>query len=654
MWLKPDASVRLLLKRYFTVFVVLHSALSAVAQDPQPRQDPPRRGSSIVNDTLKQIYGPKTSRYFYEADIFFNRDRLHPIDTAIRNFHRFDFVQTANNLVQHVGVLAGPLKPIYGQQPETIGVRVGMPVYEPYWDSRRVRYFDTRSPYTYMRVIIGYHGRSITEASYSRNINPRWNVGVNYRGIFVDKQVGYEGKGVRYANSNYYDLYTTYQSPDSAYRVFGSLRRMFHKVKEFGGVRFLADTTLEGYFDRNAAPWLTDTESNDLRIHGHLFHQYRVGAALQAYHTLDRYSQKNNFINVSRPDTDPYWDFMNFELDSIRDAVKMTTLRNEFGIKGNISRVFYNGYYAIRNYHFRNNRFQPDSTSHITYDSLGFPTGGNEHYLGGRIELNLDSIGRVTGGMEVMGEGNYQVYGEIRSKWFEARLRQMRYKPDFVAQAYRGAYDAWNNTFADTESTRLNGYLHYRSSVLGLSPGLTFTRLNNYVFYRKVSDVDTVQQVLPVQSSGNQIIASPELRMRLTFFRHIDLTTQVIYTRLLENAGDAISVPEFLVNAQLAWSNIFFNGNLDFQFGVDLHVKSDYYADGYDVASRQFYRQDDFLVESFPLIDVFLNVKVKRGRLFFKFHNFVQAFQDTGYFPTPYYPGQRPVFDFGFDWSFYD
>jgi hypothetical protein len=32
----------------------------------------------------------------------------------------------------------------------------------------------------------------------------------------------------------------------------------------------------------------------------------------------------------------------------------------------------------------------------------------------------------------------------------------------------------------------------------------------------------------------------------------------------------------------------------------------------------------------------------------------VQAITGEGWFPTPYYPGQSNVVDFGFDWSFYD
>lgn len=88
--------------------------------------------------------------------------------------------------------------------------------------------------------------------------------------------------------------------------------------------------------------------------------------------------------------------------------------------------------------------------------------------------------------------------------------------------------------------------------------------------------------------------------------------------------------------------------------GVDLHWKSRYFAPGYDPAIQQFYNQDDFESPAFPLVDIFVNAKIKRARVFFKYNNIMQILQETGYLPTPYYPGQRNIFDFGFDWSFYD
>ena len=222
-------------------------------------------------------------------------------------------------------------------------------------------------------------------------------------------------------------------------------------------------------------------------------------------------------------------------------------------------------------------------------------------------------------------------------------------------QAYRGSHDVWNENFSPVDVTQLNGYIFFRSKALLLSPGVTFTRLNNYVYFDE--DPTRQQHVYPQQSTGSQVITSPELRFTLTFLRHVTLGGQAIYTSLLENANNAISVPDLFVNGQLAYQNIFFNGNLDMQAGFDVHWQSDYTALNYDPVIQQFYLQypqGAFQSKAFPIVDVFLNAKIKRGRIFVKYTNLVQAFTGEGYFPTPYYPGQSNVIDFGFDWSFYD
>ncbi len=123
---------------------------------------------------------------------------------------------------------------------------------------------------------------------------------------------------------------------------------------------------------------------------------------------------------------------------------------------------------------------------------------------------------------------------------------------------------------------------------------------------------------------------------------------------MLDNADDAIQVPEIMANIQLSYANIFFNDNFDFHTGVDVHWRSAYYPNGYDPAIRQFYVQTTEKSEFYPIVDIFLNAKIKRGRIFFKYHNLLQAFTKTAYLITPGYPGQANIFDFGFDWSFYD
>lgn len=639
--------LRVRLMKFLLFFILLLNGLLATAQ---VIEQPERRGSRIIDDTTKQIFGPNTSKYFFERDVFYNRQILHSIDTFSRNFHRnSSYVQKYNNLYQDLGNIGTAIRPIYYQTPETIGVSGGFHAYDLYWDTEQVRYFDTKSSYSNMQLILGGKGRSLTRATFSRNINQRWNFGFTYRGLFVDKQIQRKGKADRITRSNYYDAYTTYQNKDSTYRIFFNFRRSFHRVNEFGGVRVDPEdsTGLIDYFDINAKPWLTTAQSDDLRMNVHLFHQYSIGTALQVYHTADRYRQANRFLDIQNQSQEDFYDFVEIQdSDSVRDVSKFKTFRNEVGIKGSLSKLFYNGYYAIRHYNMSNN--------HLLSDTLNIRTNGDESYLGGRISLKLDSLVEVNGWAEVMQEGNYRIQGSIRSKWFEASLKQMQYAASFLSQTYRGSHDVWENNFSNIESTQINGYLHYKNSVLTFSPGITLTRLKNYVFFDQVTGVDTVQQVLPIQSAGNQIITAPEVRFSVTFFRHITFSNQTIYTLFIENADQAIRVPELFVNAQLSYANIFYNGNLDMHAGVDLHWKSAYYAPGYDPVIQQYYTQDIFQSPAFPLVDIFFNAKIKRARVFFKYNNLIQVLLKTGYFPTPYYPGQRNILDFGFDWSFYD
>ena len=113
-------------------------------------------------------------------------------------------------------------------------------------------------------------------------------------------------------------------------------------------------------------------------------------------------------------------------------------------------------------------------------------------------------------------------------------------------------------------------------------------------------------------------------------------------------------MPELFGNAQLSYHDILFEGNLEWQIGVDAHMKTPYFAQGYDPVIMQFYVQDDFEVPSFPVVDVFINAKINRVRFFLKYNNLVQIMRGTGYFLTPEYPAQDAVFDFGFHWPFYD
>src|SRR5688572_15786679 len=252
-------SLSLRVIRFLFLVAAVAIAFPAFTQEESPTR---RRGSRVVDDTTRNIYGPNTSHYYFEDDFFANRNALHKIDTTRWNFHRFSYVQRNDNFYQDLGNIGTAIRPIYNPVSEIIGSNTGFDTYDLYWTSEIIRYYDTKSPYSNMKLVLGGKGRSMTKVTFSRNITPRWNFGFNYRALLIDKQIQRSGKGDRNVRGTYYDIYTSYQSPDSAYRVMFGYRRNHHESDEYGGIDDIDENDgvfeFKDYFFVNAQPFLRD------------------------------------------------------------------------------------------------------------------------------------------------------------------------------------------------------------------------------------------------------------------------------------------------------------------------------------------------------------------------------------------------------------
>ena len=449
--------------RHLFTILFLSIPLVAWTQDEEPRV-----GSSVIDDTTKNVYGPTTSRYFYESDFFRNDFRLHAIDTSAWNFHRFNYVQRYNNFYQDLGNIGTAIRPIFTEVAETIGATSGFTAHDLYWNAETVRYYNTKSPYANIEWILGGKGRSLARFNFNRNVNPRWNIGFDYRILQIDKIVARQSKGDRTTKSNYFDIFTSYQSKDSTYSLFFNARRDFIQTDESGGVE-LKDGDEFAYSDlfetQNISTWLTQAESNDKRGALHLFHQLNFASGLQVYHIADLYRQINRF-NDGDPDNE-YYDFSVVDSATTRDRTAFKSFRNEVGVKGSMFKLFYNGYSAVRKYSI--------DYKYIYEDGFYLDTDAWEVYVGGRISLQLDSLVEVKGWAEWMLDDRYVIQGSIKTKWFEASAKRSVSTPSFQQQAYRGSHDLWINNFNNVEGTEVKGNLTYESAIFSIYPGVRFS-----------------------------------------------------------------------------------------------------------------------------------------------------------------------------------
>lgn len=654
-------------------------------QDDKKKRKRSGKGSIFLNDSTRNVYGPKTTLSISEEDLFFNRKNYRPIDTTILNLHRWGYVQKYENLYQDLGNVGTALNSIYPVVRNFSGAVTGFNSYRLYFDSKYPKYYDTKSPYAKMTVIWGGAGRSMTNIEFTRNINSRWNFGFNYRPILVDKQMQRQRRGDRNVLAHYYDFFMSFRSKDEKFLSLFNFRRTRHRVFENGGVYLKKTDKYDEYFNREASPRLVAAESAQLLRNIHWFNQYSLANAFQVYNTMDYTRESNNFTDnfskENRSDTTLFDHWERVTADTLRanDIYRMITFQNELGMKGRANFLFYNVYYKVRSYinHYEHNNPLPPTTvrgvgqlpiapgiqqSEYNVWPRNFSGSGVEQYLGGRLAFDIDSLTRLSGQAEINQLGNYSIDAKFASKWIDASFLQSISRPGFLYTNYIGSHDFWTNSFRNEAGLKLEGFLKTPFKRFLFSPGLSYTLFSNYLYFRK-DDAENYgapfgqwgsQTVLPVQSAAVINVMNPQLRLGIGLGKKVKLSGSVINNLILSDAEGAMKIPDWLASGQLALEDFWFKKNLQVHVGIDVTWRSAYYAMGYDYAIQQYYVQNDVKINSAFIADVFLNARLKTGRFFVKYHNLAQLFQSNGYLITPGYPGQRNILDFGFELIMFD
>ncbi|CAN5265846.1 hypothetical protein BH23BAC1_BH23BAC1_47270 [soil metagenome] len=595
--------------------------------------------AQILNDSIRQIYGPNTTLFITEESIKYNKEQYHNIDTLLNGLHNFTYVDRFGRKFQDLGNPGTAMRPVFYAPPDIIGKTSGFHSFDMYFTPpEQVRYYDTKSPYSKLFFVIGGNSRSVVDIDYSRNVNPRWNVGGSLTRISADKQLGpVARRGDRNTELTSYQIFTRYFSKDNKYQILANFSRLGANVNESGGIRANGNEPLSDLFEYEQAEiWLRTAQTRDIRSNIHAYHQYKISDLMQVYHSFDLSQQDVSFTNLGISGADgAYFNNIIFNSDSTEDQSSFNFLKNEIGIKGDINTIFYNFYLKRRD---------------LSYDNkyLPYVARRDENYGGFNIRNDFnDEMNFYAFGEYLMGR-NYKLGGGINFKYLEGNVKRIRYDPTFLQNAYLGNHYNWHRyDFTPTLSDNLFGAINLELPFLKFSPHINFHRINNHIYFGR----DTI----PVQASGAARIFSPGINMSLRFFRHMHLENNFIYTDISGNAADVFRIPQLFLNSRLYYENLLFKRKLQLQVGIDSHIRSAYKAYAYEPVIQQFFLQDQFTIPQYYLADVFLNAKIGRARIFVKYTNITETIGlMEGYFTTPYYTGQRGTLDFGVNWLFFD
>lgn len=293
----------------------------------------------------------------------------------------------------------------------------------------------------------------------------------------------------------------------------------------------------------------------------------------------------------------------------------------------------------------------------ITDNVIGVTGNYNNTYKGFKLKANIEST--FTGEYK-----NQFFYGSAGYNYKDEIAVDVGYKITSEAPEINKLLNQSNyieyNWFNDFENTVTNSLIARIKSKRFFDAKLTISNINNYTYFSQQQSNTTTtagQNILVTQPfQASESLQLLKLKLFKTFkFRKFGLVNTVLFQQVEGNSNNIVyNVPSLVTRNTLYYQNDFFKNNALFlQFGATFKYYTKYYADGYDSLLGESFTQNSEEFGNTPLLDIFLNAKVRQTRIFLKLENAQQMFTQNNELLTVNRPTRDFLVRFGIVWNFF-
>lgn len=175
--------------------------------------------------------------------------------------------------------------------------------------------------------------------------------------------------------------------------------------------------------------------------------------------------------------------------------------------------------------------------------------------------------------------------------------------------------------------------------------------LSNHLYFSNNNGSDILLAVTPKQYANDIQYVAVKLEKEIKFGRFA-LDNTVLFQKVAQ-PDNIINVPQILTRNTLYFSKEVFNKAMFLQTGVTFQYFSKHYANGYNPLIAEFYTQTNTKIGGFPLLDFFVNARVRQTRIFLKAEHFNSGFSGNNFYAAPNHPYKDFIVRFGLVWNFF-
>lgn len=556
-------------------------------------------------------------------------------------------------------------------------------------------YTNTKSPFTnltYYKQGDGRYGEERFKAYFAVNVNKRLGFGfdIDYtygRGKYTSQSTAlFNGNLFAYYRGDNYDMHFSFINENL-------------KVAENGGIaddRYITHPLEMAEGRKTYATYdipinLNDIWNKNTGYHAFLTHRYNLGfyrdvtqendtvtrtvfvPVTSFIHTVKMDMNRRKYISYDKEQNQTYFQ-NNYLGNDSTDVTKHFSIKNTVGIslREGFNKWAKAGLTAFMSFEHR--RFTLTDTLDGTAGRR-IPTDYKENILsvGGQLikeqgkTIHYNVLGEValigedSGQFSVEGQGdlNFRLFGDTVRLEANAYIKNLN--PTFYFRHFHSKHYWWDNEdLSKIMRTRIEGKLNidrWRTQLkVGVENIKNYTYLDNTSIKvtDKQNEVSFKNNIAVRQHSGNIQVFNAALRQDFKLgILHLD--NEVVYQK--SSNQQVLPLPDLVLYHNLYIQFGLAKRVLNIELGADVRYFTQYYAPDYAPAIGQFYLQNPetrFKLGGYPLVNAYLNLHLKRTRIFVQMYNLIQGTGEKSYFLAPHYPLNPRILKVGLSWNFFD
>ncbi|MEZ5197720.1 MAG: putative porin [Bacteroidales bacterium] len=576
------------------------------------------------------------------------------LDTSITSVQKYDPLTKPGNYYASLGNPGSENQSMVYKPYLKSGFDFGIRSLDKYmFTNDSIKYYWVGVPYTKLFYIMGSKKEQNLHIDHTQNIASWFTFGMRFR--YINSPGYYQNQETD--NKNFV-IKTRFQTRNYRYMVLANYIHNKLKLEENGGIKY--DTLFEQNIidSRQGMEVNLTTANNYIKENGFFVKQFfsiqnrnrfrrtisadstgkitgkRINPGSISHSIL--YSNNSQLYRQSLTDNNGFYKNTFDSINPTYDSTHILKIENQF-VWTNTDNA--RDQLLTFNFSLKYNYIElsVDSNKRI-YNEL-IPSGTVGFTLSKRLKLDFIAdyvFGNSNG-------GDYKLSGHLS---FFSDFGNLKYKITSTLQEPGKFYNYYssNNFYWDNDLRKQSFFINsIEYNYKKLTASVNFINVGSLVYF------DTLAN--PGQVNGNTSIFNASIR-KLFNAGNWSFDLRAIYQN--SSNTEAVRIPEIIGDVSIYYTKDLFKQAAILQTGIDALYNTSYYANAYMPATKSFYIQNGKIIGDYIYANVFLNLQVKRARLFLKYHNLGFLFKDFSYYTVPSYPMKDGGFRFGISWMFYD